>query len=371
MHKAIILGAGIAGLATARALALRGWDVQVYEQAPALTDIGAGLQIGPNGARVLAALGLDPHSISVQGQAVELHDGPSGRRILRMPLGNRDWHMLHRADLIGLLADGAREAGVTIRLGQRGGPELAAGGLLIGADGVHSQIRHALNGITAPQFSGHVAWRAVISGDTDNPVAQVHMGPKRHLVSYPLRGGQLRNIVAVEERTVWAEESWSSRDESDDLQRAFATFGPSVRSWLAQVERPWVWGLFLHPVATHWYGQGMCLVGDAAHPTLPFMAQGANMALEDAWILADCLDRMPQDIALREYQAARQTRCRRIVAAAASNADTYHAEGLKRRIMQAAMAAADRVAPQLPLKKYDWLYRYDPVQAASSIQTGT
>ncbi|MCJ8139239.1 FAD-dependent oxidoreductase [Falsirhodobacter halotolerans] len=366
-RHATIVGAGVAGLATACALARRGWSVDVLEQAPALTQVGAGLQIAPNGLRVLDALGLDVDHLP-QGRAVTLRDGPSGRAVLRMALGARAWRMTHRADLIDILAAGAEAAGARLHLGRTA---TVAQGITIAADGLHSRFRSGLNGPDAPTFSGHVAWRATIPGDDGPPEAEVFMGPGRHLVTYPLRGGALRNIVAVEERGTWAAESWSARDASGDLQRAFAGFCPRVRAWLDPVAEPYLWGLFLHPVAARWHGDGVFLAGDAAHPTLPFMAQGANMALEDAWVLAACLDGLPPDRAGGTYQALRAQRCRRIVAVAAANARNYHLGGAMRLAAQAALRLAGRIAPEAPLRRYDWIYDYDAVQAASSIQTGT
>lgn len=366
MTEVTILGAGVAGLATARALALAGWRVTVLEQAPELAEIGAGLQIAPNGARVLRALGLGAalDAASVRGEGVELRDR-SGATVLRMGLDGRDWHLIHRADLIALLADAAEAAGAILRFGVRG---VAEGPLAIGADGLHSQSRKALNGDVAAGFTGHVAWRATIPNDDPRAISEIHMGPKRHLVTYPLRGGTLRNIVAVEERAGWAEESWTQRDPTDAMARAFAGFGPRVRGWLDQVQNPWLWGLFLHPVAERWYGDGIILAGDAAHPTLPFMAQGANMALEDAWVLSRCLiagDRGAQ------YQALRRDRCVRIVQAASTNARAYHLTGPAASIAYAALRIGGRIAPKAPMRRFEWIYGYDAIQAANSIQTGT
>ncbi|TAG28641.1 MAG: FAD-dependent oxidoreductase, partial [Rhodobacterales bacterium] len=235
-----VIGAGVAGLAVARALALRGAKVTVLEQADAIREVGAGLQISPNGAAVLRALGLQGalETASTRAEAVQLVDGPTGEPVTRLDLARlrpgQGYHFLHRADLIALLLQGATEAGVT-----------------------------------------------------------------------------LRNIVAVEERAKWAEESWTLRDDPMDLRLAFEGFAPRVQGWLERVEDPWLWGLFRHPVAATWtrtLPQGaVAILGDAAHPTLPFLAQGASMALEDAWVLAESLaSHDTAAAALAAYQAARK-----------------------------------------------------------------
>ncbi len=380
-REVTVLGGGIAGLAVARALALRGAEVTVLEQAPEIREVGAGLQISPNGVRVIEALGLGAAFAagSQPAEAVELVDGETGGTVLRLDLGRSrtgaGFRFVHRADLIGLLAEGARAAGVTIRLGDQVGevrlgahpPRLVlAGGreteaaLLVGADGLHSRVRAALNGAAAPFFTRQVAWRATLPETGDMPpVARVYMGAGRHLVTYPLRGGRLRNIVAVEERDRWAEESWSLTDDPLALRIAFARFVPEVRGWLDRIERPNLWGLFRHPVAASWQGQGAAILGDAAHPTLPFLAQGANMALEDAWVLADCLSGAAPEAALPAYQARRETRVRRIVETANANARNYHLSGLRRDLAHAGLRLVNRLAPGRMLGRFDWLYGHD------------
>lgn len=381
-----VLGAGVAGLAVARALALRGAQVTVLEQADAIREVGAGLQVSPNGAAVLKALGLEAalEASSVRAEAVELRDGLDGGLVTRLEVArlrpDQGYHFLHRADLIGLLLDGAREAGVELRLlqkvdsvdlsGDRPRVVMSTGavvetGLLVGADGLHSPTRVALNGKVAPFFTHQVAWRTLIPCDPGAPnVAEVHMGPGRHLVSYPLRGGTLRNIVAVEERRRWVEEGWALRDDPLELRLAFERFGPRVRGWLDQVEDVYLWGLFRHPVARHWVKalpQGaVAILGDAAHPTLPFLAQGACMGLEDAWVLAQALSgQTPQAEGLAAYAAARSPRTARIVEAANRNARAYHLAGPMRGIAHLGLRLGGMLAPSAALARFDWIYGHD------------
>ena len=285
--------------------------------------------------------------------------------MVRLPLEG-DYRVLHRARLIEVLAEGARQAGVALRLGEAAEPD-SGGGFTFAADGLHSTFRAALNGFAEPRFTGQTAWRALIA-DTDAgsgaaladaaPVeVEVFMGPGRHLVSYPLPGG-LRNIVAVEERAAWTEEGWHHEGDPAALRASFAGFGGPVPDWLARVDRAHLWALIRHPVAGRWHGDGVALLGDAAHPTLPFLAQGANMALEDAWVLADCVDRVGAD-GLAAYQAARLPRVRRIVAAAEANARHYHLSGARALVGHAGLRLLERVAPRLLVRRFDWLYRHD------------
>ncbi len=385
-RKITVLGGGIAGLAAATALARRGADVCVLEQANAIREVGAGLQISPNGAAVLAALGLGERlaGIGMRGRAVTLREGRTGRKVLSLNLsrGAGPYHFVHRADLIGLLADAARAAGVRIRLLQKvasvrpdddraclvtaQGATIPAD-LVIGADGLHSVLRGAVDGPARPRFTGQVAWRAVVPADGPvPPVATVHMGPRRHMVSYPLRDGAQVNIVAVEERRAWTAESWTQTDDAANLRAAFAGFAPEVRALLDRVETVHLWGLFRHPVAAHWHRAGVAaLIGDAAHPTLPFMAQGANMALEDAWVLAAMLAADDDTArALAAFQAARRDRCMRIVAAASRNARNYHLRFPPLRMAaHSALRLGGWLAPQRILSRFDWIYGYDAPRA--------
>lgn len=375
----VVVGAGIAGLAVARALAGQGARVTVLEQAAEIAEVGAGIQISPNGFAVLRALGLGAALAerAVQGRAVNLidHRGAPVARLDLTGLASRDYYFLHRADLIAVLADGARAAGAGIRTGARvvavtdgarprvdlaDGTALDAD-LVVAADGLHSVLRPVLNPGTGMFFTGQVAWRAVVPGQGPLvPEVRLFMGPHRHLVCYPLRGGRMMNLVAVEERRDWVPESWSHADNPDNLRRAFAGFGPEVQALLARVDTVHLWGLFRHPVAPVWHAEATVLLGDAAHPTLPFMAQGACMGLEDAWALADTLAR---GAGLAAYQRRRMDRVRRVVAAATGNAWKYHLSAPPLRWgAHLALRMASRLAPERLLRQYDWIYGFDPLR---------
>lgn len=385
--RVTVVGAGIGGLAVARALALRGAHVRVVEQAPEITEVGAGLQISPNGMCVLRALGLEEPLIArgaVRAEGVRLIDY-RGREVVRLDLPAdpaQTYLFAHRADLIAVLEEGAREAGVEIELGAQlswvadaRGQDPAelhcAGGaqghadLIVGADGIHSQVRPVLNGPEEPFFTGQVAWRATVPNDLGlPPVARVHMGPGRHVVSYPIRGGAMVNLVAVQERRGWAQEGWNLRDDPANLRRAYADFCPDLRRLLERVEEVYLWGLFRHQVAESWHGRALVLLGDAAHPTLPFMAQGAVMALEDAWVLADALagaDSVSEG--LSAYQARRRARVERVINTATDNAWKYHLKFPPLRLAaHSVMRLTGRLAPQKLVAQFDWLYGHDVTQ---------
>lgn len=369
--KITVAGGGVAGLSVATALSAQGHSVRVAERASEIREVGAGIQISPNGFRVLDALGVGEAlaARAIRVETVRLIDGPSHRDVLSLDLsdgfGGTPWLAVHRADLITVLQDAAIKSGVTIETGVEVAPPpegkaLDGDDLLIGADGLKSKVRARVDDASKAFFTKQVAWRAIVADDEDRaPEARVYMGPGRHLVSYPLTQGR-RNIVAVEERVAWAEEGWSHSDHPANLRAAFEGFKGPVSGWLQNVEEVYLWGLFRHSVAHRWHSGRQVLLGDAAHPTLPFLAQGANLALEDAWVLARCLSEYPFGEALEQYQTLRENRCIRVTDAASRNARNYHLSFPPARMIgHTALRFAGAVAPDRVRDSLGWIYNHD------------
>ena len=359
-----IQGAGIAGLATALALARHGFRPRIVEQAPDFARVGAGIQISPNGVAILDGLklGKEARDRARIIRAIRLRNH-QGADVLRMDLTKRKrpYLVFHRADLIDLLAEAVQvREQIPVHFGMSPEPVVRDDEILIGADGVRSRVRALVGATKDPVFTGQVAWRALIPDTTPDDEVQVFMGPGRHLVTYSLADG-LRNIVAVEERKDWVEDGWSHVDDSGDLKAAFSGFCDEVQGLIASVVRPNIWGLFRRPVAERWHKDRMVLVGDAAHTTLPFLGQGANMALEDAWILAEVMVRTKIGSPFRRFQDERFQRVTRIVATSLANARNYHLSNpVARFVGHNLLRVVWAVNPDIPLRSYDWLYEYDP-----------
>lgn len=386
-QKAAVIGAGIGGLAAALALAKRGARVQVFEQAAELGEVGAGLQISANGVAVLQALDLDPLAGNTGNMPyqLEMRDYKTGSQIVSLPLNqaaDMPFLQLHRADLLTSLAEGCQQAGVQFHFGQACEVVNAEQGVLssapgqnfdvvVAADGVRSVCRKAHFAGQKPKYTGQAAWRGLVpSSDFPDSAGQegtrIYLGPGRHIVIYPLRGRSLINIVAVEERSDWTSEGWNQTDSTSSLQAAFAGWCPYVSDLLSHVKDPLLWGFFAHPELPNWSNGRVALLGDAAHPMLPYMAQGACMGLEDAWVLAATLDR-EDDIeqGLLSYERLRKPRATKVQKTSFGNAQIYHASNpLVRLGLHTGMGLAGRIAPGLLTARYDWIYSLDVTKAA-------
>lgn len=383
--RAAVVGAGIGGLTAALCLARAGAAVTVFERAPALGEVGAGLQLSPNAMQVMGVLDLDTRLIAggFEPEFATLRHWQTGFRTLTVPLGDamRRRHgapylHIHRADLHAALAEGARDAGVKLRLGQPiDGYEIvrdrvrAAGedfGLLVGADGVHSAIRAKLVRPDPPRFAGHVAWRGTVPAQAlTRPLpadATVWAGPGAHIVTYYLRGGTLANFVAVEERGDWTEESWTTTRDAGELRRRFAGWHPSATQFFAELDKAALWGLFDRPELARWHDGPVALLGDACHPTLPFMAQGAALAIEDAWILTRAVERHGVLAGLAAYECARKARATRLQAKARSNGAFFHlSEGPMGLFSLLKFAGSALIPPDLAMRMFDEIFSYNPI----------
>jgi len=384
-----ISGAGIAGLSTAVALLQRGIDVEIFEQSAQLSELGAGVQIAPNGSRVLKGLGLTAalQPVVCEAAAKEVRVWNRDRRWKLFDLGadclerfGAPYWFVHRGDLhqalvgaiaaikpnairLGARVEAARNTadGVEFRL-SRGA--LHSARALIAADGVHSTLREQLAGQERAQFTGLLCWRGLVPTDRlprsmQAPVGTNWIGPGAHVITYPLRAGRLMNVVGIVERDDWRAESWTDAGSVDELLHDFRGWHDEVLGLMREIEQPFKWALLGRAPQRPWSAQSICLTGDACHPTLPFLAQGANMALEDAVVMARCLAALdrPAD-AFACFEAMRWQRTRDIVNRSKDNAARFH--NSKLADPEAAEAYVDAEwQPDKVRTRYDWLFEYD------------
>jgi salicylate hydroxylase len=398
MPRILIAGAGIAGLTAALALLKRGIDVDIYEQASELREVGAGLQIGPNGSRVLLELGLAERlaPIVCEAAAKEVRLWNTGQTWKLFDLGHdcitrfgAPYWMVHRGDLHQVLlaavhavkpdavhlnsdACGFVQDGATATLQFANRPD-AAGDAVIGADGVHSKLRQAAGIFDKTFFTGIMAWRGLVPAERlpaelRRPVGTNWVGPGGHVITYPLRGGELYNFVGIVEGRDWQLESWTERGTREECRADFANWHPAVQQFIDALEVPYKWGLVgREPLATWAFGR-ICLTGDACHPTLPFLAQGANMAIEDGMVLARCIAANQADIpaALRRFEQLRVERTAAIVRGSTETAKRFH-----NPILADHDRAVDYVTREWDTDRiktrYDWLYEYD----ARTVEVGS
>jgi salicylate hydroxylase len=386
--RVLIAGAGIGGLTAALALLRAGIDVDVYEQAQELREVGAGVQLAANGTRVLYALGVGEalKALSCEAQGKEIRLWNTGETWKLFDLGPKSierygfpYFTVYRPDLLEVLARavlaakpgalhlGARCAGFrqdddSVTLLLEGGASVR-GDALVGADGVHSRIRQGLFGADRAEFTGNMAWRGIVPMERLPPhmarrVGSNWVGPGGHIVHYPLRGGVVMNFVGVLERGDWRIESWSARGTTQELARDFGGWHEDIQAFVRSIDTPYKWALMVRPPLERWSVGRVTLAGDAAHSMLPFLAQGAIMAIEDGCVLARCLAGYEVEEALQRYEAARRSRTRRAVEGSAANLHRFHNKALAdpeeaRRFVEREWAGS-RIA-----ERYEWLFTYD------------
>jgi salicylate hydroxylase len=396
----IIAGAGIGGLTAALALAHSGFRALVLEQAERLEETGAGIQLSPNATRILISLGLAdrlrPHVVAPA--AIRVLGARSGREIVRIPLGGEamqrygaPYWVVHRGDLQAVLSDAAaQDLNVVVRLGMsmedfathRHGVTVSARGAtglwtehgqaLIAADGLWSAARTRIAAKAPPRFAGRTAWRALVPAtalapEFREPHVHLWLGRDAHLVHYPVKGGKLINVVVITADD-WRGPGWSEPAGRIDLLQRLSSrrWAPQAHSVFRAPDAWLKWALYeTEPLASFVQGAA-ALLGDAAHAMLPFLAQGAAMAIEDAAVAAQCLARMPDDpaAAWENYSAIRRGRTRKVQRLAARNGKRYHRAGAAAMLRNTAMRL---MGGERLLHNYDWLYDWRPPAGLSII----
>lgn len=386
----VIVGAGIGGLTAALALLKRGHSVQIYEQADILREIGAGVQVSANGMAVFDELGLVPDIMETAAhpERREVRMWNTGQAWTAFDLGSvsvatygHAYVTMYRPDLLAILLRAVTGLDPNaVRLGRRAvGCETvgdravvhfvdgstAEGDVVIGADGIHSVIRASLHAADNAEFTGLVAWRGIIPmthlpSRLARSVASNWIGPGRHVVQYPLRRTELMNFVGIVERSDWLEESWTTPGTHREMSADFAGWHDDVHTMISAIPQPYLWALKLRRPLSSWSVGRVTLMGDACHPMLPFLAQGAVMAIEDGLILARALDAHGDDVpgALQSYEEARIARTSRVVNGSAENTKRFHNPLLGDAATAQSYVETEWAEDRLK-ERYDWMYRYD------------
>jgi salicylate hydroxylase len=389
-RKIAVVGGGIGGLAAALALHRAGFRVDVYEQAPQLSEIGGGINMGPNAARILYRLGLGESldHAAVRPLSVHVRRWDDGRTLHKAPLNPLCTELygaphltVHRADLQAIIAAGLPKQ--RLHLGHRlvglidhgdavearfaNGARLEAE-ILIGADGIHSTVRARLFGEEAPQFAGCVAYRGLVPAERIADLGlergnQSWLGPGGHLVHYFVSGGRLLNFVGWTEHDSWNREDWTDRATIERALAAFDGWHPQIHRIIAAADTCFIWALFDRDPLPRWSAGRVTLLGDACHPMYPFMAQGAAQAIEDGAALTALLAAGGDPVAiLKRYEELRLPRVTRLQQMSRANKHRYHLpDGAEQAERDAAMAANRERAPET----MRWLFGFDAAAVAA------
>jgi 2-polyprenyl-6-methoxyphenol hydroxylase-like FAD-dependent oxidoreductase len=381
--RVAIAGGGLGGLAAALFLLRAGVrDVQVFEQQSQLGEIGAGIQVAPNAVRLLQRLGVGEALASVAVPfevAWEFRRWQDGRVLFSQSFGaegearfGAPYLAIHRADLLTVLADAVPDGVVALGRhvdGVDGDRFVFADGsrsepydVLLGADGIHSVVRAAIAGPGSPVFTGLAAYRALVPADeapefARRPVCSIWLGPGRHFVHYPVSGGDQVNLVTANPAGDWREESWTAPGEVPDFLDEFAGWDASVLQLIGAARETRRYAFYSREPITRWVSGRVALLGDAAHPMLPFFAQGAGQAIEDGAVLAGCLRRCAAaDVpaALRRYESLRVERATRVQRASGERREHHHMDdGPDQLARDVALGSQD------PMGHNEWLYGHD------------
>jgi salicylate hydroxylase len=385
-----VIGGGMGGLALAGTLKQFGIEVHLFERAPAFGEVGAGIQMTPNAVKVMRALGLHERlqQVSFLPHSIVGRNWQTGAENFRTPLRDEcprlygaEFFHIHRADLHSILLSLVPPEDVSLlsqcvsvsQTNQSAAAQFADGrefeaDLIVGADGIQSTVRRTIAGDGAPRFTGNMCWRTVIPFDKPpfemvSPDSSFWLGPNGHVVTYYISSGRAVNVVAIRETDAWVEESWNVPSSREELLAGFPNWHPKLLNLFEKAENVFKWGLFDRDPMKEWSVGRITLLGDAAHPMLPFLSQGAAMAIEDGYVLGRILAQAISPVAaLKKYEELRLPRTSRVQLESRKRGETYHvANPLKRIYRDALYGLKQLINPHSGGIQASWVYSYDAI----------